>query len=373
MNNKIKIAHISTPFTWRGGEQQIAYLHKGIEELNALDNLRQIEQVIFCPKGSDMEQYCIDNSILHHSFKKRGGTDPIVANQLKHFCKEQSIDLIHAHDSHAHTMAVLAGTLFRNRTPIVLSRRVDFPIKKSAKTKFKYNYKSIRKILCVSKFIQKLVKPSIHNTNIDVQTVHSGIELQKTNDENGKLRSEFGIGSDNIIIANTSALAEHKDYFTFLDTAKILSENNTNLQFVIFGSGPLEKEIKNYAKQLGFGDNLIFTGFRKDLFSLISDIDLLLFTSKTEGLGTSILDAFKYKIPVVATKAGGIPEIVIHKKTGLLADIGDSQMLANHVRSILNSSQLKEALINGASQHLLSFDRKETAKSTVLHYYDALK
>lgn len=375
IERKIKVAHLSTPFTWRGGEQQIAYLYKGIEELNALGAFGEIEQVLICPMGSELAKYGEENGWNIATFKKRAGTDPFSAAELKRICIEQNIELIHAHDSHAHTMAVLSSSIFRNRTPFVLSRRVDFPLKRKAKTRFKYNHKNLRKIICVSDFIRTLVEPHIHNSSIDVVTVHSGVELEREKKEKGKLRKEFNVADNQIIVANTSALADHKDYFTFLEVAKQADMTEPGrFKFIIFGSGPQKQRLLARAEELELDDSIVvFAGFRTDLDELWPDIDIFLFTSKTEGLGTSVLDAFFHEIPVVSTNAGGIPEMVKHNETGLVSNVGDVKSMADQLIELSKNSSLKEQIVAGASAELANFDRKITAQHTVLHYRDALK
>ena len=99
---------------------------------------------------------------------------------------------------------------------------------------------------------------------------------------------------------------------------------------------------------------------------------MFLITSKTEGLGTSVIDAFVCEVPVVATKAGGIPELVKHKITGLLADIKDAKVLAEHINLLFSGSiDLKEITKN--QQELLSeFTREATAEKTLIEYYSIL-
>src|SRR5690606_28856874 len=128
---------------------------------------------------------------------------------------------------------------------------------------------------------------------------------------------------DSKVVINTSALAEHKDFPTFIKTAKALTSKYSDLYFVIYGDGPLKEEIKNLIEAEKLEKKVILAGFQKNLETVIGSADLFLITSKDEGLGTSILDAFSAKLPVVATRAGGIPEIVIHEKTGSTSSIGD--------------------------------------------------
>ena len=99
---------------------------------------------------------------------------------------------------------------------------------------------------------------------------------------------------------------------------------------------------------------------------------MFLITSETEGLGTSIIDAFACKVPVVATRAGGIPEIIEHEKNGLLADTKDAVELANQVERILNGSIDKSKIIEGQQEVLQNFSKSVTAEKTLKEYLSIL-
>ena len=91
-------------------------------------------------------------------------------------------------------------------------------------------------------------------------------------------------------------------------------------------------------------------------------------TSETEGLGTSILDAYACEVPVVATRAGGIPEIVTHEKTGLLAEVKNPVQLANNVIRLIEDETLKNNLVKEAKKEILNFTRQQTARKTMEEY-----
>ncbi len=325
----INVLHVSSPLSWRGGEQQLYYLHSGLKD-------RGYNSAVFCPNESILaSRLTIDERVLYN---KRSGFDIGAAYSLAKFCRMHKTNIIHAHDAHAHTTAVLSSLFFGNKVPIFLSRRVDFEIGKSWFSRFKYNYKQIKVIACVSDLIRSMVEPKIHAEHVKVLTIHSGVDLTRFENVTPiNLREELHVDKNEKLVANFSALADHKDYFTFLKTAKEVCKNRNDVTFLIFGKGELEEELKNYSNTLGITDKVIFAGFRKDLPSVYPNIDVLLFTSKTEGLGTTILDAFASKTPVVATRAGGIPEMVIHNQTGLLAEVGDANSLAEHVELMLDN------------------------------------
>lgn len=307
------------------------------------------------------------------NYVKRSGVDIAAARQLARLCKQTKPDLVHAHDSHSHTTCILAAILFRNATPIILSRRVDFPIGSSWFSKFKYNHKKIRAIVCVSDTIKEIVRPQITAQHIHLTTVHSGVNPDKFQGVQVKdLRAELRLEKDIRIVANVAALADHKDYFTFLDTAKKLSSDRQDVRFLIFGSGNMEQELKAYCSKLDLNAYTYFMGFRQDLNQLYPNFDALLFPSKTEGLGTSILDAWANNVPVVATRAGGIPEMIIHEETGLLADVGDAGSLAAELTRILDDRKLRETVTQNAQKHLKKFTVNEMVRKTTSEYQNIL-
>src|ERR1035437_9556717 len=195
----MNVLHVSTPLSWRGGEQQLAYL---LEELPS----GEVRQMVICPADSAMENYCIRKSVQYFSFRKKNLSDLFLAKQIVAVCREQNIDLVHLHDSHAHTAAVLSCLLFQNKTPFVLSRKVDFPIRGNLSSAYKYNHSSIKKIICVSEKIKEIIAPKIRNSSL-LAVVHDGIDLAKFSFQKSNiLRREYRVSEDELLVANISAI-----------------------------------------------------------------------------------------------------------------------------------------------------------------------
>jgi len=360
-NSKLSILHVSSARTWRGGEQQLAYL---LEELKAAG----LDQEVLCVKGSEIAAFCQKNSLSYRVYQKRMSTNPMIGWEIKQLCKKYQIDLIHVHDSHAHTFAYL-GAVFGNKTPIVVSRRVDFPIGKNGLAQQKYHHPSVKKILCVSEEIRRVLLKNYRFPQKAV-VVHSGVDLEKFDyPASDILHRAFDLPSDRPIIANIAAIAPHKDYFTFVDTVEILVREKVPASFLIIGGDGGEQEmIEAYIQEKNLGSHIILTGYRTDIPEILPEIDLLLFTSKTEGLGTSLLDAMACGVPIVATAAGGIPEIVEDGITGLLAPVGDAEILAKHVEEMLHDKTLQSRLVAQAREKVNRFTKKHMAQNTLEQY-----
>ena len=141
----------------------------------------------------------------------------------------------------------------------------------------------------------------------------------------------------------------------------------------MIGDGPEKEKLQAYIQDEGLTDYVIMTGFLNNIHEVLPELDIFLMTSQTEGLGTSVLDAFAARVPVVATRAGGIPEMVIHEQTGLLAEIKNAQQLATHLKRLVEQPKFREALTNHAYQHLTtSFTKEKMAESTLRIYREVL-
>lgn len=363
----MRVLHIASERTWRGGEQQIAYL---IEELQQL----QVESFVACRRGSAFEEYCQRQHIPHISLSFAKPLLLRTANQLKQYVNANGIQLIHMHSSLAHTLGVLTH-LMGAKAGLILSRRVEFSIGTNPFSAFKYNYSGIKRIICVAEAVRTQMAASIKDASKCV-TVHSGIDLEKIrgsiNPQQQYLRTTYGIPPQLKLIGNVSALDKHKDYFTFLDTVKLLKAQGLQAKYFAIGSGPLEQEIKAYAVQLGLEEDVIFTGFLKNAKQVLAELDIFLFTTIKEGLGSTVLDAFACRTPVVATNTGGVPEMVIDGVTGMLAPVKSPEELAHKCLQVLQNPELREKLVENASRKVMEFTKQQTALKTLAVYKEAL-
>lgn len=356
------ILHVSSATTWRGGEQQLAYLAKELDQ-------KGIRQTILCASDSPMASFCKKEELDYITCKKKTALGINFSAKIKKIAKELKVTMVHTHDAHAHTFAFLANILFNARLPLIVSRRVDFPIKTGVISKWKYNDSSVVKILCVSDAIKHITGKDIQNTSV-LKTIYSCIDTNKFQPKTNILHQEFGLERHVKLIGNVSAIAPHKDYYTFIDVAEKVIAQRKNVVFLIIGDGPSRDEIKAYASTKNLNNQLIFTGFRSDIEQVLPALDIFLITSQTEGLGTSILDAFAANVPVIATMAGGIPEIVIHRETGLLADIKHVDRLSQNCLTLLDDTNLQQHLRNNAKHFVEKFNPSALASNTLKEYQE---
>jgi L-malate glycosyltransferase len=361
----MRVLHISSPKTWRGGEQQLIYL---VEELKALG----VWQMVMCPFNSSVHKYCLKNHLNHVTYFKGFSANPMVAFRVSHICQKDKIDLLHVHDSHAHNFAVLSAVLTNNTLPIIVSRRVDFPITGGPLSSFKYNHPRIIKIICVSNAIKDIMLADVQDKS-KLEVVHSGIDLSKFSiKKTNVLREEYGLDSEILLIGNVAALAPHKDYPTFVRTAKRVIESGINAKFFAIGEGPSRKLVELAIAENGMENHIILTGFRDDIPTILPELDIFLITSSTEGLGTSVIDAQAAGVPVVATAAGGIIEIIQNEKNGLVAPVENDELLAEAVIKLAKDPALRLEYSDAGKEKSKEFSKSITAKKTLAIYESVL-
>jgi len=363
----MQVLQLVSEKTWRGGEQQVAYL---LEELRSLG----ITCHVCCRKGSAFEAYCIKNNFPHIALPFTKIFPVPTALKLKEYINKHHIELMHLQASHAHTIGVLAHLLGAN-CELVLSRRVEFPIGASFLSKYKYNYKGIKRIICISKRVREVLAQSIEDKSKCV-TIYDGINLDRFKAlptiKMDYLRRTYNIPQHKLLIGNVSAIDVHKDYFTFLEMAKLLKEQGVDATYFAIGSGKLEQEVKKYAAELGLANNVIFTGFINNVHQVLPELDYFVFTTIREGLGSTVLDAFASRVPVVASAVGGIPEMVHDSITGMLAPIKQPAKFAEKVQQLIQNPELREQIVENAGKKVLNFSKEVTARQALAIYKEIL-
>lgn len=339
----MNILHLNSENAWRGGEQQLASLILGLnEKLNH-------NQFVMGRKGSALETWCLNNDIHFTSASFRGSADLNTSYKISKLCKKFNIDIMHAHTSHAHAAALYSKYLL-NKSLLILHRRVSFPIKTNLVSRFKYRSSHICKIICVSKDVQRVLTIGTKQSDKTI-VIYDAVNTNRfqTNVQyKTSFRERYSLPESQFIIANTAALAPEKDYRTFIKTAEKCIKNGLDAVFLIVGAGSEKEEIERYIRKKELTKNVFMLGFVSDIHDVLKHTDLILVTSKKEGLGSSILDSFYMRTPVVATATGGIPEIVKHHETGLLAHIADHHTLANHIQTLLKDSEITNNIIESA-------------------------
>ena len=331
-DSPLTIIHVSTETGWRGGEQQVKYLTDGLAA-------RGHRNIVLCPpKGALFRDRKAVG--MAEPLKALGEWDILAASKLSGLARISEAHLVHAHTSHAHTLTWLSA--LQTGLPAVVSRRVDFPIRRGYFARAKYLSPVVHYISISEAVKQVLVDGGVDADRIAI--AHSGIDPTRYEFRHGPRNetqaAHWGAKPNTPLILNVAALTDHKDQQTLLRAANLLRKKGVDFRLVIAGAGELEKPLKELAQQLDLNDHVVFAGYVQQLAPLYAAADLFVMASHLEGLCTSILDAMLAGVPVVATRTGGIPEIVEDGKNGLLVPPKNPEALTEAIASALAQPEL---------------------------------
>jgi glycosyltransferase involved in cell wall biosynthesis len=269
--------------------------------------------------------------------------DVSAAWRLSRLVRSERPEIVHAHDPHAVAMASWALSLSADRTvpPLVASRRVDFPLRTTALSRWKH--RQVRMFICASEMIRQLLLSQGVPAERTV-TVHEGIDLAHVAAAPPlDVHTEFHLPHGAPVVVNIAALAPHKGQRHLVDAVPAVLRVEPDTRFLIVGEGELLPSLRKQVRQHALERHVILTGFRHDALSLLKGADLFVMSSVTEGLGTSLLDAMACSKPIVATRVGGIPEVVADGETGLLVPERDPVALASAIVELLRHPERREA------------------------------
>ena len=253
-------------------------------------------------------------------------------------------DVVHAHDPHGVAMASMALSFGgRGAGPrLVASRRVDFHLQRHSFSRWKY--RQIELFIAASAAIKAiLVHDGIPASRIVV--VHDGIDVERVAKvAAADLHQTFWFPKGAPVIVNVGALVGHKGQKFLVDAMAHVRRQVPDAQLVIFGEGDLREPLTRQIRELGLDKHVVLAGFREDVLALTRSADLFVMSSVTEGLGSAVLDAMALGLPVVGTRAGGIPEAVEEGVTGLLVPPGRSEALAEAIVRMLNDPSARQRM-----------------------------
>jgi glycosyltransferase involved in cell wall biosynthesis len=328
--------HIDTAPTWRGGQNQVLLTVLGLRALGH-------RAVLVAHPAGELRRRAAEGLDLL-PLAPRTEMDLAAAWRLSRLLRELRPDVVHAHDPHGLAMAALALSLLSSTPapPLVLSRRVDFAIKRNAFSRWKY--RQVDRFICASHAIRAVLA---HDGFPEDRTivVHEGIDVEHVDAAPVlNVRGEYWLPNDAPIVGNVAALVPHKGQRYLLDAAALVVRQVPDARFVILGEGELRPSLEHQIHERGLGRHALLGGFRPDVLSLLKSFDVFVMSSVTEGLGTSILDAMACGKAVVATRAGGIPEIVADGETGLLTPVRDAPALAAAMIALLTDEPRRRAM-----------------------------
>lgn len=208
----------------------------------------------------------------------------------------------------------------------------------------------LTKVICVSNYSYLCMSSSGVLPRDRFQMIYNGVDLPRVKSDPQRVidfRRRYSIPSDRSIVTQVSWIIPEKGIIDFLETARLVSAQNRNVQFVIVGEGDYRQEYMRRAVEIGLEDRVTWTGMVEDAFGggVFEAADVVCqFSCWEEVFGWTIAEAMAYGKPVVSTRAGGIPEVVQDHESGYLVDRGDTETMSNRILTLLNNALLRERM-----------------------------
>ena len=290
-----------------------------------------VEQRLLTRRGSELARRAARDGVAVREVSWAMGLDPRAWWRLVREAREFRPDIIHAHNNHALSLALWArmvlarGGGHRNPTPhLVVTRRVVFPARPGSAL-----FRADR-IIAVSEAVRAVLVDA-GAAPARLALVPSGVdpdEVRRAAAFPLGIRAQLGLPSTAPLAANIAALEPAKDQATLIRAAAHARPLRPELHWVIAGAGKLGPALAADIRRLGLTDCMHLIGWTDHPEALMREADVVVMSSRAEGLGTVVLDALALGKPVVATRGGGLAEIV---PEAWLVDVGDAAALAEKV------------------------------------------
>lgn len=232
------------------------------------------------------------------------------------------------------------------------------------------------KIIAVSDGIKnELTKNGIKESHVVViqNAVEGNYNKELFSQNRQNKRQQLNIREREFVLGYIGRLSEEKGIKYLIEASSLLNESDITVKVLIIGEGPQKRQLEDLVKEEGIKHNVVFAGFQADIESWLPAMDVFVLPSLTEGTPMSLLEAMAFGIPVVASAVGGIPQVIVSGKNGILVSSGKSQEIADAVNTLYEDETLRKTLGEEAKRTIeLKFNVDEWVKKVEAEYLKAI-
>jgi len=259
--------------------------------------------------------------------------------------------ILHTHGYRADVVGLLAARICRIRAVATIHGWT--PVTNSLRLYERADLLALRffdRIIAVSDMIrQGLIETGIRPSRVlTLNNAAPPPDVEYTDRASARLREEarreFGLAEDDFVIGVVGRLSEEKGVRYFLDSLSLMKASGFRARALIVGDGPDAEMLRGYALSHGLQDSAIFAGFKKDIIPVYAAVDCIALPSLTEGIPMVILEAFAYDRPVVATRVGGVPEVITDGSDGFLVEPCRPDQMAEKIMRLAGDRELRAGL-----------------------------
>jgi glycosyltransferase involved in cell wall biosynthesis len=301
-------------------------------------------------RGHGLEVHCL-------------GTGPAWIGRLRSLVRRRGIRLVHAHSPYPAAVARVALPGVRH---VYTEHNVWARYHPVTYVANRMTYRRNSHVFAVSEEVRGSIRmpPGARPPRTPVETLHPGLDPSAAGswERPDGVRDELGISPAAPLAGTVGSLTPKKSHETLLRAARVARQRLPGLRVAVVGQGPLAGVLRRTAAELAIDDAVAFVGYREDAARVASAFDVFVLSSRHEGLPVALLEAMAAGRPVVATRVGGVPEVVRHGGEGILVPPGDPDALAAAMVTVLADANLRARLGEAARRRAADFDIRRTVR-----------
>jgi glycosyltransferase involved in cell wall biosynthesis len=314
-------------------------------------------------------------------FRFPGSISPLIdacsIAKLYFIIRKTKPDIIHCHGFKAGLIGRLPGWAAGIRLVYTIHNFVLYGRGKGSSCLIrsfeKWFCKKTDAVICVSQALRDSMADAMGLSPEKLHVVYNSRPAWKASGDRERIRNQYGIGADTVLIGTAARLIPSKGIHLLLEAAAEILRKRPDAFFMIAGSGPEEGKLKHDAEKLAIADRVIFAGHVNNMGDYYAAFDVFVLPTLTEGLGITVLEAMSFGLPVVASAVGGIPELISHGKNGLLIKPGKVQDIIDALLFCLGNRQVAREYGNRAKDDVRTgFTSEEMTAQTLAIFQSIL-
>lgn len=362
MPRPLKVVHVEAGRHLYGGALQACYLAGGLGR-------RGVESLLVCPAGSEVEAHARARGVAVQALPMGGDLDLNLLPRLLRLLRREAPDVLHLHSRRgADVLGGLAGRLCR--LPVVLSRRVDNPEPRAWAA---LKYRLYHRVVAISGEVRRVLLRSGVPAG-KIRCIPSAVDARAYGGacQGDWFRAQFGLKAGDRPCGVIAQLIPRKGHRHLIAALPAILAREPRARFVFFGRGPERARLEALCRAAGVAGAVRFAGFRDDLPALLPCLELVVHPVELEGLGVALLQAAAAGVPVVASRVGGIPEVVADGLTGVLLPPARPAALADAVVGLLQDPDRARRLGQAARRRVAARHAIEAMVEAYLGVYREL-
>lgn len=372
--SKISIFEVIADSSLTGAPRHLLALISGI------DRDRFVVSVI-APEG-ELTEELKNLKVPVFPVPMKGKTDLAATSAIRKIITKYDPDIVHTHGQRAG----LVGRMATRQLPVIRIHtehtytsqfKLDNPI---------LHWTHLRAMRVLDRFthmtlaVSDAVRVFLASSGIakpdKIQVIHNGIDALKNKPTPNQIktyRASLDVAAKDLLVGTVGSLNRQKDTDVLIKAFANMHKRWPNTKLLIIGKGARLRELQKLAKKQGIEDKVIFAGSMPDINVALHAMDLFVLPSRSEAFGLSILEAMRAGIPVIASRVGGIPEIITDNYNGLLFESGNVKNLSAAMLQLLNNKRLQNKLVSHYPETLRKFSAKNMVKAIEEVYVSALE